>query len=211
MVREFRGQPEKTRLDRLAQAFGRTRLGGWLGITVIPAIDRHLIPLTRGRMQVAIGQPMLLLHTRGARSGLPRTSPLLYTLRNGCYVVVASKAGAQHHPAWYHNLRAYPDAVTVEIRGRRTSVHPRIASGDERDELWRVVNDNYNGYDVYQRRAGGRTIPVVILVPESAAAPPPGHAGPLSAIPATGGAGHARDDDRPGGQMQHDEPGGRRH
>lgn len=169
MLREFRGQPEKTRLDRLGQAFGRTRLGGWLGITLIPAIDRRLIPLTRGRLQVAVGQPVLLLHTRGARSGQPRTTPLLYTLHNGRYLVVASKSGASHHPAWYHNLRAHPDAVTIEIRGRRTRVHPRIAAGGERDELWRVVNDNYSGYDLYQQRAGSRAIPVVILEPPSAA------------------------------------------
>lgn len=170
MVREFRGQPEKTPLDRLAQAFGRTRLGGWLGITIIPAIDRRLISLTGGRLKVAIGQPMLLLHTRGARSGQPRTTPLLYTLYNGRYVIVASKAGAKHHPAWYHNLRAHPEAVTIEVGGRRISVHPRIAEGDERDELWRVVNDNYSGYNVYQQRAGNRTIPVVTLAPKPAGA-----------------------------------------
>jgi deazaflavin-dependent oxidoreductase (nitroreductase family) len=169
VVREFRGQPEKTLLDRVGQAFGRTRLGGWLGITLIPAIDRRLIPLSRGRLQVAVGQPVLLLHTRGARSGQPRTTPLLYTLHNGRYLVVASKAGASHHPAWYHNLRAHPDAVTIEIRGRRTRVHPRIAGGGEREELWRVVNDNYSGYDLYQQRTGGRAIPVVILEPSPAA------------------------------------------
>jgi deazaflavin-dependent oxidoreductase (nitroreductase family) len=172
VVRGFRGQPDKTRLDRLAQAFGRTRLAGWLGITVFPAIDRRLIPLTGGRLMVAIGQPVLLLHTRGARSGQPRATPLLYTPHDGRYLIVASKAGAKHHPAWYYNLRAHPDAVTIEIRGRHISVHPRIAEGDERNELWRMVNDNYNGYDVYQQRAGSRTIPVVILTPEPPTAPP---------------------------------------
>lgn len=169
MVRGFRSQAEKTWLDRLGQAFGRTRIGCWLGITVVPAIDRRLIPLTGGRLQVAAGQPVLLLHTIGARSGQRRTTPLLYTLYNGCYLVVASKGGASHHPAWYHNLRAHPDAVAVEVRGRRISVRPRVAAGTERAELWRVVNDNYRGYDVYQQRAGGRTIPVVVLVPSSAA------------------------------------------
>ena len=143
----------------------RTRLGGWLFVNVFPAIDRRLIPVTRGRVKVAMGQPILLLHTRGARSGQDRTTPLLYTPRGKGFIVVASKAGAEHNPAWYHNLRAHPDAVTVEIRGRRIPVRPREIEGAERDELWRLVNDNYNGYETYQGRAGNRVIPVVLLEP----------------------------------------------
>ena len=112
-----------------------------------------------------MGQPILLLHTRGARSGEERTTPLLYTPRGSSFVVVASKAGATHHPAWYHNLRAHPDAVSVEVGGRRTAVRPRVAEGPERAELWELVNDNYTGYTTYQARAGGRVIPVVLLEP----------------------------------------------
>lgn len=147
------------------QALARTRLGGCLFITVFPAIDRRLIPLTRGRLKVALGQPILLLHTRGARSGQPRTSPLLYTPYNGGFVIVASKAGAARHPAWYHNIRAHPEAVAVEVAGRRIPVRPRVVDGGERAELWRRVNDNYDGYETYQRRAGSRMIPVVLLEP----------------------------------------------
>jgi deazaflavin-dependent oxidoreductase (nitroreductase family) len=132
---------------------------------VFPTIDRSLIPLTRGRVKVAIGQPILLLHTRGAHSGQERTAPLLYTPHEKGFIVVASKAGAEHNPAWYHNLRAYPDVVTVEIGGRRVPVRPHIADGAEREELWRIVNDNYNGYETYQERAGNRVIPVVLLEP----------------------------------------------
>ena len=80
-------------------------------------------------------------------------------------MIVASKAGADHHPAWYHNLRAHPDAVTIEVGGQHIPVRPREAEGAERAELWRLVNDNYNGYQVYQQRAGQRTIPVVLLEP----------------------------------------------
>jgi F420H(2)-dependent quinone reductase len=137
-----------------------------LFITVFPVIDRRLMPLTRGRLRVAVGQPILLLHTRGARSGQPRTSPLLYTPRGEGFVVVASKAGAAQNPAWYHNLRAHPDDVAVEIGGRRIPVRPRLVEGGaERAELWQRVNDNYNGYETYQGRAGSRTIPVVVLEP----------------------------------------------
>jgi deazaflavin-dependent oxidoreductase (nitroreductase family) len=161
----FRPQREKTRFDRVAQSFAKTRLGGWLFITVFPAIDRRLIPWTRGRAMIAVGQPVLLLHTRGAKSGQPRATPLLYTPHDRGYVIVASKAGATHHPAWYHNLRAHPDTVAAEIRGQRIPVRPRVLEGDEREQIWRLVNDNYDGYDVYQQRAGERTIPVVMLEP----------------------------------------------
>lgn len=107
---------------------------------------------------------MLLLHSRGARSGQPRTTPLLYTPHGDALVLVASKAGADHHPAWYHNLRAHPD-VEVEIGGHRRPMRAREARGAEREELWRRVNDNYSGYGTYQRRAGNRRIPLMVLEP----------------------------------------------
>jgi deazaflavin-dependent oxidoreductase (nitroreductase family) len=142
-------------------------VGGWLFINVFPVIDRFLIPRTGGRLKVALGQPILLLHTRGARSGEPRATPLLYTPLDDAYVVVASKAGAAHHPAWYYNLRAHPDAVSVELDGRRVAVRPRVVEEPERTELWRRVNDNYNGYETYARRAGDRVIPLVVLKPDT--------------------------------------------
>jgi F420H(2)-dependent quinone reductase len=154
------------------QAFARTRFGGWLFINVFPLIDRWLMPLTHGRVKVAMGQPILLLHTRGARSGQPRTTPLLYTPHGDGFVIVASKAGAEHNPAWYHNLRAHPDSVLVEVGGRHIQVRPRVVEGPERAELWQRVNDNYNGYETYQGRAVGRVIPVVLL--ERAPLPEPG-------------------------------------
>jgi deazaflavin-dependent oxidoreductase (nitroreductase family) len=147
------------------QAVAKTRAGGWLFVNVFPTIDRWLIPRTRGRLRVALGQPMLLLYTRGARSGQPRTTPLLYTPLEDSFIVVASKAGDAHHPAWYHNIRAHPEAVSVEIGGRRVAVRPRVAEGAERSELWRRVNDNYNGYETYAGRARGRVIPLVVLDP----------------------------------------------
>lgn len=134
-------------------------------VNVFPVIDRWLIPRTRGRLKVALGQPILLLHTRGARSGESRATPLLYTPLDGGFIVVASKAGAAHHPAWYHNIRVHPDAVWVELDGRHVAVRPRLVNEPERSQLWRRVNDNYNGYETYARRAGGRIIPLVVLEP----------------------------------------------
>lgn len=157
-------QAEKNPVDKAMQAFARTKLGGKLFIGVIPAIDKRLMPLTKGRLKVALGQPILILHARGAKSGQPRETPLLYCTRGEQIILVASKAGAERHPAWYHNLVAHPD-VEVEIGGERRAVRSREAQGAERDELWRFVNDIYNGYDVYAERTGGRTIPVMVLEP----------------------------------------------
>jgi len=156
-------QHQKTRADKASQAFAQSRLGGWLFITVFPAIDRWLMRRTGGRLKVAMGQPILLLNTRGAKTGELRTTPLLCTPHEKGLIIVASKAGAPAHPAWYHNIRAHPDAVAVEVGGRQIPVRPRVVEGAERAELWRLANDNYDGYETYQTRAGRRVIPVVLL------------------------------------------------
>lgn len=89
-----------------------------------------------------------LLRARGAKTGASRVTPLLCTPRGEDLILVASKAGAEHHPAWYHNLTAHPD-VEVELDGELIAVSAREAEGEEREELWRRVNDNYLGYQVY--------------------------------------------------------------
>ncbi len=160
----YRRQSEKTAFDRGLQRFAATRLGGLLFITVLPAIDKRLMPLTRGRIRMSLTTPSLLLHARGAKSGQPRVTPLVCTPHGDAYVVVASKAGADRHPAWYHNVVADPD-VEIDVDGRRRRVRAREAQGAERDELWALVNDNYDGYTAYQERAGQRTIPVIVLEP----------------------------------------------
>jgi deazaflavin-dependent oxidoreductase (nitroreductase family) len=167
-MRDYRPQSEKTRAEKALQRMAQTRLGGKLFVSVFPAIDRHLLPLTRGRLSTGLGQPVILLHTRGARSGLERTTPLLATKTGDTILVVASKAGAPGHPAWFHNLRANPE-VAVTVEGRRRPMRALVAEGAERDRLWATVCDNYSGYEAYQRRAGARTIPVVMLVPADTA------------------------------------------
>jgi deazaflavin-dependent oxidoreductase (nitroreductase family) len=161
---EYKPQAQKNAIDRALQAFAQTRFGGRLYIGVFPAIDRRLMPLTRGRLSTGMGQPIVLLHVRGARSGVERTVPLLATKQDDLIVLIASKAGAVKHPAWFHNVKANPD-VEVTVRGERVPMRATIAQGAERDRLWAMAVDNYSGYDRYQERAGGRTIPVVALRP----------------------------------------------
>ena len=162
----YRGQADKSGPEKLLQRFAQSRVGGFLFITVFPQIDKRLLKLTRGRIGTSPDQ-IVLLHAIGAKSGKLRTTPVLFTPHGRDLVVIASKAGAEHHPAWYHNLMAHPD-IDVEVKGQRRQVHAREASDAERPELWRLVNDNYSGFDTYQQRAGTRRIPIVVLEPRAA-------------------------------------------
>ncbi|MBV8195004.1 MAG: nitroreductase family deazaflavin-dependent oxidoreductase [Candidatus Dormibacteraeota bacterium] len=112
----------------------------------------------------AKGSRVLLLTTKGRRSGQERTTPLIYGRHGDDYLVVASRGGAPQHPAWYLNLSAHPE-VTVQVKDERFQAHARTASDGEKPELWRVMASVWPDYDDYQRRTS-RTIPLVILEPE---------------------------------------------
>jgi F420H(2)-dependent quinone reductase len=107
--------------------------------------------------------PMLLLDHVGARSGVRRTMPLVYTRAGEDYVLVASKGGYPRHPAWFHNLKAHPD-TTIQVGPRRIAVHAHVASDEERARLWPKCVATYGGFAGYQQRAP-RTIPLVVLSP----------------------------------------------
>jgi F420H(2)-dependent quinone reductase len=107
------------------------------------------------------GPPALLLEHVGARSGIRRTTPLVYTTDGDDLVLVASKGGYPKHPAWYHNLVANPGTV-VQVGAERRRVRARVAGQAERDRLWQLVLRTYSGFQTYQDRAG-REIPLVVL------------------------------------------------
>lgn len=106
---------------------------------------------------------MLLLHTVGARSGLPRVNPMMFLSDNGRYLVFASKAGADSNPDWYYNLRARP-AARIEVGDETIDVRATDLHGAERDEKFREQATLYPGFAGYQRKTQ-RVIPVVALVP----------------------------------------------
>jgi F420H(2)-dependent quinone reductase len=120
--------------------------------------------LTRGRVMGKVGRaPVLLLTSTGRRSGQSRTAPVVFLTDAGRIVVIGSNAGNTRAPAWSHNLKANPDAE-VEIRGERRRVHARVAEGDERSELWQKMNDQYAGFEDYEKRTS-RDIAVFVLEP----------------------------------------------
>lgn len=107
------------------------------------------------------GAAVLLLTTTGRRSGVKRTTPLIYGARGDDYVVVASRGGADEHPAWYLNLVADPE-VEVQVRADRFAARARTATGEERAELWKQAVQRWPAYDGYQTKTD-RVIPVVVL------------------------------------------------
>ena len=107
------------------------------------------------------GAPVLLLTSTGARSGQPRTSPMMYLLDGSRYLVFASKGGAPTNPDWYHNLVAHPDA-SVEVGAERFGVKATVITGAERDELYARQAELYPGFAEYEAKTT-RTIPVIAL------------------------------------------------
>jgi deazaflavin-dependent oxidoreductase (nitroreductase family) len=107
--------------------------------------------------------PTLLLTTTGRRTGLPRTIAIIFGRDGDDYLLVASKGGAPHHPEWYLNLTANPEAE-IQVGAERLPVVARTASDDRKPRLWRIMTEVWPNYDVYQTRTE-RVIPVVVLSP----------------------------------------------
>lgn len=108
--------------------------------------------------------PVLLLTTTGRRTGRARRTVLTTPVHDDDRIVlVASYGGDDRHPAWFLNLRDAPD-VTVAMEGRTRSMTARIASDEEKGDLWLRIVAAYGGYGSYQGRTD-RDIPVVILEP----------------------------------------------
>ena len=145
-------------------AVRRTRLMELLW-KVHPWIYRASRGRILGRM---LGMPVLLLTTTGRKSGIDRTTPLMYLSKGERRVVIASYAGEPRHPAWFLNLKTNPRAK-IQVRGERFAVIAREAEGEERARLWSEVVESESGYAEYERRTS-RRIPVVVLEP----APPEG-------------------------------------
>jgi deazaflavin-dependent oxidoreductase (nitroreductase family) len=108
--------------------------------------------------------PTLLLTTTGRKSGEPRPLPLIYGEAGDSYVIIASKGGLPTHPVWFLNLEAKPECELM-VGAKKVSARARVAEGEERERLWKQMAEIYPPYDDYQKNAGKRTIPVVVLDP----------------------------------------------
>jgi len=116
--------------------------------------------LIGGRLGTA---PILLLTTKGRKSGRRRTLPLLYLKTDRGYALVASYGGSDTHPSWYLNLRDDPE-VEIQVGAKRMKATAETVPAERRRELWAKLVKIYPGYDTYQGRTE-REIPVVEIVP----------------------------------------------
>ena len=113
-----------------------------------------------GRFQ---GKTLLLLHSKGAKSGEERINPTAYVKDNGNLVVIPSKGGASTNPDWYYNLVANP-LVTVEVGTDEFQARAQIAEEPERTRLYNKMVDMMPGFDDYRKNTT-RQIPVLVLTP----------------------------------------------
>ncbi|MFE8015254.1 nitroreductase family deazaflavin-dependent oxidoreductase [Streptomyces antibioticus] len=118
---------------------------------------------TEGTTLQDTGLPVILLTTRGARSGKIRKTPLMRVEHDGEYALVASKGGAPEHPVWYHNVKADPH---VELRDRtvKQDMTAREVTGEEKAQWWERAVAAFPPYAEYQKKTD-REIPVFVLTP----------------------------------------------
>ncbi|NDJ53166.1 MAG: nitroreductase family deazaflavin-dependent oxidoreductase [Chloroflexi bacterium] len=155
-----------TAYRRLLDRFWQTRLGSWIISHVAVHLDPLIMRATAGRLSSVslFGHKVLILTTIGAKSGQRRESTLLYVTDQERLILIASNFGGPRNPAWYHNLKANPEAEILLHRysGRYEA---REAEGAERDKLWTMACETYSGYERYRERSHPRKIPVMILEP----------------------------------------------
>lgn len=150
------------RLSEWGTKASSSKFGGIFYHVVCRRIDRVLIPLSKGRLSMGPPGQTVLLTTTGAKSGQPRKASLAFMWQGDDMVVIASKGGAPHHPAWYHNLKADPRVQVQSLAGIEDRI-AREAIGEERDKLFETMSTTFTNFAAYQERAADRKIPVVVL------------------------------------------------
>ncbi|MFJ2259611.1 nitroreductase family deazaflavin-dependent oxidoreductase [Streptomyces sp. NPDC087844] len=163
------------RLVRLVQKVSSTRGFAKVAPHVVPALDRAVHRLTRGKVLLSAQMlPGVILTARGVRSGLPRRTPLACMPEGstgevaveganeganegaidgvvGSWILIGSNFGRTDHPAWTANLLAHPDAE-INWKGRDLPVTARLLTGAERDAVWRALLEFWPPYATYQAR-----------------------------------------------------------
>lgn len=149
---DVRWGSDRSWLRRPAIKLASTGPGSWLIRTMTP-LDRKLLLRTDGRFTMLgpIGAPTILLETTGAKSGLPRVSPLLYARDGDRLIVVGSNFGQEKHPAWTGNLIKSPDAVVI-MAGQRIPVRAELLHGRAAEEAYRLMSELADVYTVYRGR-----------------------------------------------------------
>ena len=155
--------------QRVTQRIAASGPGAWVFQRTLYPVDKVLYKRTDGRLTVPglmAGLPVIMLTTTGAKSGEPRSMPLVGIPLGDDLAVIGSNYGQQRTPGWVYNLEADP-AATVSYRDRSVEVTARAASAEEADEAFEIAATFYPGYGKYRARASHRTIRVFVLEPSA--------------------------------------------
>ena len=151
--------------QRTMRTLAATKVGAALLRPTANHLDQLVSRLTGGRRSFAgilTGVPAVILTTTGAKSGEPRTVTVYGIPHPDGLALIASNWGGAKHPAWYHNLKANPEA-TVSIEGDTWHATARPATPSERDEIWAKGLEVYPAWKKYEARAGERQIEAFVL------------------------------------------------
>lgn len=155
------------------QRLASTRFGSWYFSKTLQPMDAIYLRLggKRPASRILAGLPVVVVTARGAKSGKPRSVPLVYIRDEDNpdqFALVATNFGRAQYPAWYGNLKANPDALgTIDGDTKRYLAHE--AEGEEYARFWRLAEDTYHGYPKYRERiAGRRKIPIMVMRPVAA-------------------------------------------
>jgi deazaflavin-dependent oxidoreductase (nitroreductase family) len=160
-----RSYDEASALQRVLRRIGASAQGSWVLRRTFHHLDDAVHRISGHRITLAgsvVGIPTAMLTTTGARTGRRRTVPVLAVAVPGGWGLVASSFGQEHHPGWYHNLRANPNAV-LEVDGQRVEVVARQVHGPERNAVREAALRIYPGYVMYEQRARHRDLGYFVL------------------------------------------------
>jgi deazaflavin-dependent oxidoreductase (nitroreductase family) len=150
------------------QKFASSKTGAWTFSRILHYLDDAILKLTdnqKSLTSILSGVPVIVLTSIGAKSGEPRSVPLLGLEKDKNIILIASNWGQAHHPGWYYNLKANPEAQ-LSIGWRVGFYIARDATDVERDEYWEEAINMYAGYAEYKKRAVTRKIPMFVLSPK---------------------------------------------
>ena len=139
---------------KLMRKVSSTRTFARIAPHVIPAMDRTVHRLTKGKVLLSARMlPGVVLTAHGAKSGLPRVTPLacMPEPEQGSWILIGSNFGRPGHPSWTANLLAHPE-VSINWQGREIPVRARLLAGEERAGVWRQVLGFWPPYATYQQR-----------------------------------------------------------
>lgn len=152
----------------LMQRLASTRIGAWYFSLTQQRLDSLFLKIGGGRTATTLlaGLPVVIVSTRGAKSGKPRSVPLLY-IRNDDdveeFAIIGTNFGRPRFPAWYWNLKVYPEAECA-MGGDSKLYVAHEADEEEYARYWQLAVDTYLGFPKYRHRIGGRReFPILVM------------------------------------------------